>query len=97
MIASTLIAQKNRDFSTDFIIRSASGSIAYLNCVTDVIIYLVQMKDFREFLRKRLPRSGDGHSHIIMYGETHLLMRARLCTELEKRTDLAQHFEKNTV
>ena len=55
------------------------------------------MKDFREFLRKRLPRSGDGHSHIIMYGETHLLMRARLCTELEKRTDLAQHFEKNTV
>ena len=59
-IAYTLLDNSNRDFSTDFIIRYASGSIAYLNCVTDVIIYFVQMKDFREFLRKRLCRSGSG-------------------------------------
>ena len=57
-IANTLLTPTNRDFSTDFIIRYASGSIAYLNCVTDVVIYFVQMKDFREFLRKRLCRSG---------------------------------------
>ena len=65
-IANNLLPHSNRDFSTDFIIRYVSGSIAYLNCVTDVIIYFVQMKDFREFLRKRLSRSGSGdvNSHI---------------------------------
>ena len=62
-IAYTLLARPNRDFSTDFIIRYASGSIAYLNCVTDVIIYFVQMKDFREFLRKRLGRSGSDNAN----------------------------------
>ena len=62
-IANTLLAHSNRDFSTDFIFRYASGSIAYLNCVTDVIIYFVQMKDFREFLRKRLGRSGSGDAN----------------------------------
>ena len=65
-MANTLLTLSNRDFSTDFLFRYASGSIAYLNCVTDVIIYFVQMKDFREFLRKRLCRSGSGDakSHI---------------------------------
>ena len=65
-VAYALLAKKSRDFSTDFIFRYASGSIAYLNCVTDVIIYFVQMKDFREFLRKRLRRSGsvNTNSHI---------------------------------
>ena len=62
-IAYTLLARPNRDFSTDFIIRYASGSIAYLNCVIDVIIYFVQMKDFREFLRKRLGRSGSNNAN----------------------------------
>ena len=63
-IANTLLARPSRDFSTDFIIRYASGSIAYVNCVTDVIIYFVQMKDFREFLRKRFRTSSDANSHI---------------------------------
>ena len=65
-MANTLLTLSNRDFSTYFLFRYASGSIAYLNCVTDVIIYFVQMKDFREFLRKRLCRSGSGDakSHI---------------------------------
>jgi len=62
-IAYTLLAQPNRDFSTDFMIRYGSGSIAYLNCVTDVIIYFVQMKDFREFIRKGLCRSGSGNAN----------------------------------
>ena len=66
-IAYTLLAQPDRDFSTDFIIRYASGSIAYLNCVTDVIIYFVQMKDFREFLRKRLCRSGSSNANSHIY------------------------------
>ena len=63
LIAYTLLAYSIRDFSTDFIIRYASGSIASLNCVTDVIICFVQMKDFREFLRKRLSRSGSGNAN----------------------------------
>ena len=65
-IAYNLLAQPNQDFSSDFVIRYASGSIAYFNCVTDVIIYFVQMEDFREFLRRRLYRSegGNGNNHI---------------------------------
>ena len=65
-IAYNLLAQQNRDFSSDFIIRYASGSIAYLNCVTNVIIYFVQMKDFREFLRRCLcgSESDNGNNHI---------------------------------
>ena len=67
-VANTLLAQSSRDFSTDFIIRHASGSIAYLNSVTDVIIYFVQMKDFREFLRKRRCKQP----YLVAYGKTEL-------------------------
>ena len=65
-ITYNLLAQPNQDFSNDFVIRYASGSIANFNCVTDVIIYFVQMEDFREFLRRRLYRSegGNGNNHI---------------------------------
>ena len=50
-IAYTQIAKPNRDFSTDFVMRYATGGIAYLNTVMSVInvvIYFSQMDDFRE-------------------------------------------------
>ena len=55
-IAYTQIAKPQRDFSTDYMIRYGSGSIGYLNPVLNVIIYFAQMKDFREFLKKRFSR-----------------------------------------
>ena len=55
-IAYTVIAKPKRDFSTDFIMRYATGGIAYLNCVINVIIYFVQMNDFRQFLKKLLKK-----------------------------------------
>ena len=56
-IAYTQIAKPQRDFSTDYMIRYGSGSIGYLNPVLNVIIYFAQMKDFREFLKKRFSRN----------------------------------------
>ena len=55
-IAYTQIAKPQRDFSTDYMVRYSSGSIGYLNPVLNVIIYFAQMKDFREFLKKRFSR-----------------------------------------
>ncbi|XP_078371313.1 somatostatin receptor type 2-like [Oculina patagonica] len=63
-VAYTLIAQPNRDFSTDFIMRYATGGIGYLNCVINVIIYFVQMNDFREFLKKLLCRCGNANNQV---------------------------------
>ena len=54
--AYTQIAKPQRDFSTDYMIRYGTGSIGYLNPVLNVIIYFAQMKDFREFLKKRFSR-----------------------------------------
>ena len=55
-VTYTQIAKPQRDFSTDFIIRFGTGSIAYLNPLLNFIIYFAQMKDFREFLKKRFSR-----------------------------------------
>lgn len=63
-VAYTLIAKPKRGFSTDFIMRYATGSIAYLNCVINVIIYFVQMNDFREFLKKLLCRSSSANNQV---------------------------------
>ncbi|CAH3178402.1 unnamed protein product, partial [Porites lobata] len=49
--AYTQIAKPQRDFSTDYMIRYGTGSIAFLNPLLNFIIYFAQMKDFREFLR----------------------------------------------
>ena len=54
--AYTQIAKPQRDFSTDYMIRYGTGSIAFLNPLLNFIIYFAQMKDFREFLRKRFYR-----------------------------------------
>ena len=44
------IAKPYRDFQTDFISRYGFGGIVFLNGVMNVVIYFVQMSDFREFL-----------------------------------------------
>lgn len=46
------IAKPDLDFQTDYILRYASGGITCLNSSANVVIYSVQMKDFRAFLIK---------------------------------------------
>lgn len=51
-VTYNMIAKPDIDFRTDFIIRYASGVLAFSNSAINFAIYVVQMKDFRAFLRK---------------------------------------------
>ena len=48
-----MVAKPYINFETDYIIRHTNAIIALSNCAINVIIYLVQMKDFRSFLKKQ--------------------------------------------
>ena len=52
-VTYNMIAKPNIDFQTDFIIRYGSGVIALSNSAVNFAVYVVQMKDFRMFLRKQ--------------------------------------------
>ncbi|XP_078373090.1 uncharacterized protein LOC144656729 [Oculina patagonica] len=47
-----MIAKPDIDFKTDFVIRFSSGLVGLSNSAINFVIYVVQMKDFRVFLRK---------------------------------------------
>ncbi|XP_078384206.1 adenosine receptor A3-like [Oculina patagonica] len=47
-----MVTQITIDFETDYVLRCTSAMIGYSNSVVNVIIYMVQMKDFRAFLKK---------------------------------------------
>ena len=85
-IAYTQIAKPQRDFSTDYMIRYGSGSIGYLNPVLNVIIYFAQMKDFREFLKKRFSRKTKREYQpkdlTGEYKANHIALKPRLDTPL---------------
>ena len=49
-----VVTKAHMDFKTEFTIRSVSAVIALSNSAINVIIYLVQMKDFRSFLKKQI-------------------------------------------
>ena len=66
--AYTQIAKPQRDFSTDYMIRYGSGSIAYLNPLLNFIIYFAQMKEFSEFLKRRFSRHNE-NGHRPKHGE----------------------------
>lgn len=51
-VTYNMIAKPDIDFQTDYIIRHASGVIAFSNSAINFAIYVVQMKDFRVFMRK---------------------------------------------
>ena len=67
-IAYTQIAKPQRDFSTDYMIRYGTGSIAFLNPLLNFIIYFAQMKDFSEFLKRRFSRHNE-NGHRPKHGE----------------------------
>ena len=50
--AYVMLAKPSLDFKTDFITRYLSAGLLYSNGAINFIIYVVQMKDFRAFLKK---------------------------------------------
>ncbi|XP_078382260.1 uncharacterized protein LOC144664938 [Oculina patagonica] len=48
-----MVAQPKMDFETDRVIRTASAIVALSNSAINVVIYLVRMKDFRTFLKRK--------------------------------------------
>jgi len=51
-VAYTQIAEPQRGFATDFLVRYAAGATAYCSSLINFMIYFAQMKDFREFSKK---------------------------------------------
>ena len=51
-VTYNMLAKPDIDFQTDYIIRYASGVLAFSNSAINFAIYIVQMKDFRVFLKK---------------------------------------------
>jgi len=51
-VAYNQIAEPQRGFATDFLLRYAAGGAAHCSSVINFMIYFAQMKDFREFLKK---------------------------------------------
>ena len=47
-----MLAKPSLDFETDFMARCLSGGLLYSNGAINVVIYAVQMRDFRSFLKK---------------------------------------------
>lgn len=50
-VTYNMIAKPDIDFQTDFVTRYASGVLAFCSSAINFLIYVVQMKDFRVFLR----------------------------------------------
>ena len=60
-VAYNMIAQPDISFETDQVILTANTIIVYSNSAINPIIYFVQMKDFRAFLKEKssIPRLYD--------------------------------------
>ena len=59
-ITYTQIARPQREFSTEYIIRYASGGMAaYFSILINFIIFYIQMEDFRVFLKNLMRRRCD--------------------------------------
>ncbi|XP_078383161.1 putative G-protein coupled receptor 19 [Oculina patagonica] len=63
-----MVAQPKMDFETDHVIRTASGIAALSNSAINVVIYLVQMKDFRTFLKRKFTLRFFIHNQTIPAG-----------------------------
>ena len=48
-----MVTKADINYDTDFVIRYASAVLVFSNSAVNVIIYFVQMKDFRAFLKEQ--------------------------------------------
>ena len=67
-VISHMVAQPKIDFETDHVIRTVTILIAFSNSAINVAIYLVQMKDFRTFLKKKFTLRFFTHVQVIPAG-----------------------------
>ena len=64
-----VITKKVLDAQTDYVIRASGALVGYSNTAINVVIYMVQMKDFRAFVKKTitprfLVRNGENNAEI---------------------------------
>ena len=59
-VINSMTTQITLDFESDFVIRIAGALLAYSNSAINVIIYMVQMKGFRAFVKKTFTPSFVG-------------------------------------
>lgn len=59
------IARPDLEFQTDYVLRYGSGVTVYLNSSINVAIYLVRMRDFREFLKNLLLRRNNDPNRVL--------------------------------
>ena len=59
------IARPELTFQAEYVLRYGSGATAYLNSSINVAIYFIQMRDFREFLKKLLFRRNNGLNRVL--------------------------------
>ena len=57
--AYVMLTKPSLDFKTDFITRYLSAGLLYSNDAINFLIYVVQMKDFRAFLKKLFRGNGN--------------------------------------
>ena len=84
-VTYNMITKPEIDFRTDYIIRYASGVLAFSNSAINFAIYVVQMKDFRVFLKKIVCGSSPAEHSVESYpmqGTT--LVTAQQAMEMEK-------------
>ena len=66
-VTYNMIAKPDIDFQTDYIIRHASGVLAFSNSAINFAIYVVQMKDFRVFIRETVCGSSSVEHSVESY------------------------------
>ena len=59
-----MVTKADISYETDFVIRFGSAVIAFSNSTINVIIYFVQMKDFRAFLKEQFIKRSAAGEHI---------------------------------
>ncbi|XP_078382261.1 putative G-protein coupled receptor 19 [Oculina patagonica] len=63
-----MVAQPKMDFETEHVIRTASVIMVLSNSAINVVIYIVQMKDFRTFLKNKFMLRFFTHNQTIPVG-----------------------------
>ncbi|XP_078384120.1 putative G-protein coupled receptor 19 [Oculina patagonica] len=68
IVTYNMVAQPKMDFETDHVIRTVSVIMAFSNSAFNVAIHLVQMKDFRTFLKRKFMLRFFTHNQTIPAG-----------------------------
>ena len=89
------VAEPSLDFSTSYVLRYASGCVTHLNSSSNVVIYFIQMRDFRKFLKRLFcPRDKIAHDDLSSRKTTE--NTSKYCTTSTKKKLGDQAIRSNT-